>query len=92
MTYRQVYQDFLETILSSGGTPDQMKTTVEEYNAVGNPDYVPTQDFGVFLLAAHFDCSTCRKNFKLPDTSADSAEMKVLLDQETVCEDCGPTS
>ena len=92
MTYRQTYQEFLEVIMQSGGTPDQMKAVVNDYCAVENPDYVPSQDFGVFLLTAEFNCTTCGHRFQLPEDSADPVNMKTRLDQETVCGDCGPTS
>jgi len=90
MTYRQAYQEFLETALATGGTPGQMKTAADEYNAVGNPDYAPTNDFGTFLLKASFDCSSCGNGFELDETSSMEENLKKILDQETVCEDCGP--
>lgn len=86
MTYRQAFQEFLETALATGGTPGQMKTAADEYNAVGNPDYNATEEFKTFLLATTFDCTTCGNGFELPETVSVTA----LLDKETECEDCGP--
>jgi len=91
MTYRQAYQEFLETALATGGTPGQMKTAADEYNAVGNPDYLATKEFGEFLRASTFDCTSCGNGFELDEVeSGTQARLKRLLDRETECEDCGP--
>jgi hypothetical protein len=73
-----------------GGPPDLMTKAVDEYNAIEDPDYVPTEEFSAFLRASTFDCTTCGNGFELTEEASIGETPGKLLDQETVCEDCGP--
>jgi len=79
MTYRQTYQLFLEQLLACGGTPRRMELTINEFNAVENPDYRPATAFEDFVKNMEHRCSTCGRGFH-----TDVAQ----LDAETTCAEC----
>ena len=82
MTYLNEYQLYLEIKMAGGGTPDEMETSVKEYNAAGRPGYHPGMPFQRWLVGVTFACTNCQGEFRVLKGACPAPT------SEVTCESC----
>jgi DNA-directed RNA polymerase subunit RPC12/RpoP len=80
-TYKQSYEQWLAARMEEGGSAAIMDACAAEYNAIVSDDYKPSGLFSTWLKDAEHSCTTCGRDFRLPDG-------KVEPDTETTCAEC----
>lgn len=64
MTYRESYQEFVESQISRGGEAALMDQCVSEYNRLENPAYGGSPLYTAWIRTAVHECSGCNGSFQ----------------------------
>lgn len=82
-TFAELFTDYLEELMSQGGSPTMMTAVVEEYNECVQEGYKPGDLFREWLESGKFTCSTCRR-----DLVAQQLKESPSPQDEVTCDSC----
>lgn len=83
MSYREKYNDFLEQKINAGGKTNDVFPILQEFNVLGDDDYIKTASYYDWFKKQWFTCGFCHKPF-----SGERLEVEPDLDDDEVCSRC----
>ena len=82
MSYKHLYEEYLEMAISRGGAVSNITAAVAELNALGITPYVATEAFKAWTGNVDFICGECGDVFEKPPKIVPEP------DDEVLCNDC----